>query len=150
MTGVGLPMHEFLREASGRIPNLAGIKFTHADLDHFASCVNFDNGRFDILFGRGEKLLDGLEHGAKGAVGSTYNFAANLYLSIIQHYRSGNIVTARQLQARAVAIIDAIHASGCGTGSLKAAMNRYVLGCGPARLPLRNPPMTDRMPPIQC
>lgn len=80
MTGVSLSVAEFLAKAAGRIPTLAGVKYTHEDLDDFAACVRFDGGRFNILFGRDELLVEGCRLAAEGAVGSTYNYAAPLYL----------------------------------------------------------------------
>ena len=39
MTGVRLPMAEFLHEARFRIPNLRGLKFSHDDLVDLQGCV---------------------------------------------------------------------------------------------------------------
>ena len=54
-----------------------GIKFTNNDLMTLQECLALDG--FDIVFGYDELLLAGLTLGVKGAVGSTYNFAAPLY-----------------------------------------------------------------------
>ena len=56
----------------------------------FQQCIELDNGRFDLLFGRDEILLAGLAAGAKGAVGSTYNYAAPIYRQLWKAYDSGN------------------------------------------------------------
>lgn len=138
MSGVSFPMHEFLSRA-GRIANLAGIKFTFEDLDDYQRCVEFDGGCYDVLFGRDELLLGSLERGARGAVGSTYNFAAPLYCRIIEQARRGDNEGAQALQHKACRMIDTVLAGGCGIGSLKAVMQIVGLPCGPARLPLRNP-----------
>lgn len=139
MSGVKLPMCDFLAQAAGRIPNLAGIKFTYEDLDDYQRCVEFDGGRFDILFGRDELLLSSLERGAQGAVGSTYNFAAPLYCRIIESYRRGEVEEARELQQDAVRMIGSIISTGCGIGSLKAVMQIAGIPCGSPRLPLHAP-----------
>jgi N-acetylneuraminate lyase len=76
LSGVYLPMQELLEQAGRRIPNFAGIKYTHNDLMEFNLCLRYDNYRYDILWGWDEMLLAGLSMGAKGGVGSTYNFAA--------------------------------------------------------------------------
>ena len=89
MTGVSVKVSEFLRLASKRIPNLAGIKFTFEDLEDYERCLQFEGGRFDVLFGRDELLLSALDLGARGAVGSTYNFAAPLYQAIYRGLRAG-------------------------------------------------------------
>lgn len=137
MTGVCFPMVEFLKLAAGRIPNLAGIKYTHEDLMDFAACVGFDGGRFDILFGRDEILTAGLALGAKGAIGSTYNYAASAYHGIIRAFEAGDLAGARAGQARANAAIAAmIRAGGLAAG--KAMMALTGLDCGPVRPPLRS------------
>lgn len=136
MTGVDVPMHDFLAEAAGRIPNLAGIKYTHEDLMDYSRCVGFDGGRFDLLFGRDEMLLAALTVGAEGAVGSTYNFAAPYYHEVIRAYRAGDLQAARSAQARANEVIAAFKQYG-GLAAQKAIMRMIGVDCGPVRLPLR-------------
>lgn len=76
-------MFDFLQAEAPMIPNLAGIKFTNEDFMDYLSCLQFMDGRFDMLWGRDEKMLSALVPGARGAVGSTYNYAAPLYLRLI-------------------------------------------------------------------
>ena len=78
LTGCYIPMLDFLKEAAPIIPNLAGIKYTHEDFMDFLSCLRFMDGKFDMLWGRDENLLSALVLGARGRVGSTYNYAAPL------------------------------------------------------------------------
>ena len=140
MTGVSVKVREFLRLAGKRIPNLAGIKFTFEDLEDYERCLHLEDGRFDILFGRDELLLSALELGARGAVGSTYNYAAPLYQALIMAYDQGDCSKAAELQALAVRMIDAFR--DCGTRSLPAFkwfMSRVGINCGPVRLPLYDP-----------
>lgn len=136
MTGVNFPAAEFLRAAANRIPNLAGIKFTFENLMDYADCVRFEGGRYDILFGRDEILLAGLSLGARGAIGSTYNFAAPVYHRIIAAFEKGDIATAQTEQARANAMISAFLRFG-GLPAGKAIMKMIGIDCGPVRLPLR-------------
>ena len=137
LTGVRFPMPAFLDAAARRIPNLAGVKFTNDDLEEYARCLEY--GRFDIPWGIDEKLLDALECGAAGAVGSSYNFAAPVYHDLIAAFRAGDLATARELQERAVALIDAIASTGY-LPTAKAVMEWQGVPVGPARLPLSNPP----------
>lgn len=137
MTGVDLPMLDFLRVASRRIPNLTGIKFTHQDLMDYSRCLDFEEGRFNILFGRDEMLLAALSLGATGAVGSTYNYMAPLYYDLMDAFNAGDLNTARHYQSLAVRII----ALMCQRGGLpagKAMMKLIGLDCGPVRAPLAN------------
>jgi N-acetylneuraminate lyase len=138
MTGVGLSMVDFLSEAGKAIPTFVGIKFTHEDLPEFAACVQAAGGRFDMLFGRDELLLSALQVGARGAVGSTYNFAAPLYHRIIAEAEKNSGEAAR-LQAVAVQMIQAFLECGAHPlAAMKAHMQRCGVDCGPARLPLDN------------
>jgi N-acetylneuraminate lyase len=142
MTGVALPMVAFLEQAAERIPNLAGIKYTYEDLGEFAACRRFDGGRFDVLFGRDQILLSAVRAGARGAVGSTFNFAAPLYLAILRAAETGDDPRAAERQDLARRMIEACQAAGvCELAALKAVMDFAGFPCGPVRLPLRN--LTD-------
>src|SRR5690606_26966689 len=117
------------------IPTLEGIKFTHEDLMDFSRCVRFGDGRYNLLFGRDEILLAGLAMGARGAVGSTYNFAAGYYQAVIEAYQQGDMERAQAEQARATELIAAFAPYG-GIPAQKAIMRMVGLDCGPVRAPL--------------
>ena len=136
MTGVAVTATEFLRHADGRIPSLAGIKFTHEDLVDYRAARAFGNGKYSILFGRDEILLSGLQLGAPGAVGSTYNYATPVYHRIINAYAANNLTAATAEQVKACAFIDVMSAAG-GLPAGKAIMGLIGIDCGPVRLPLR-------------
>jgi N-acetylneuraminate lyase len=139
MTGVTIPVYDFLTVAADRIPNLVGVKFTYEDLEDFGRCLEFDNQRFDVLFGRDERLLAALDVGARGAVGSTYNFAAPLYRSLIDSFLAGDQQIATKHQALAVEMINTLVAGGSSPiATFKWFMKRIGIDCGPARLPLQN------------
>jgi N-acetylneuraminate lyase len=137
MTGAAFPMIEFLRTAKDRIPTLAGIKYTFENLMDFGQCLEFEGGRFDMLFGRDEMLLAGLIVGARGAVGSTYNYAAPLYTAIIKAAREGDLNEARRLQAKSYSLVEIMVRHG-GLPAGKALMKLAGIDCGPCRLPLRS------------
>jgi len=135
ITGVGFDLVRMLQLAADRLPTLAGIKYTAMTLDELLALREFDGGRFDILHGRDEVLLAALAVGVRGAIGSTYNFAAPLYRRIVSAFDSGDLEEARRCQALSVAMIRAIFGVG-GQPGLKAAMNLVGPDCGPVRLPL--------------
>jgi len=137
MTGVNLPMPDFLQTAAKRIPNLAGIKFTDENLMSYTQCLNFDGGRYNILFGRDEILLAALALGATAAVGSTYNYMAPIYQAVMKAFKAGDMETARQWQMKSIQII-AVMARHGGLPAGKAMMKMQGLDCGPVRPPLRN------------
>ena len=136
MTHVDFPMIEFLEVAHGRIPNLAGIKFTSEDLMDFELCRAFDGGRYCMLFGRDEILLAGLALGCRGAIGSSYNFAAPLYNRIIEAFDAGDLETARALQRKSMEMIRFLAGTGSYHSAAKALMGTLGVECGPNRLPV--------------
>lgn len=137
LTGVTLPMETFLAEAPARIPTLAGIKFTNPDLVSYRRSLDAA-GKLDLPWGVDETLLAALAAGAKGGVGSTYNWAPKLYTDLIAAHARGDLAEARRLQSLSIAMIDAIAATGF-LGTAKALMERLGVPVGPARLPLGNP-----------
>ncbi len=140
ITGVTPSVTEFLARAEPMIPNLVGIKFTYEDVDDFTGCLRASGGKFDCLFGRDEILIRALRAGARGAVGSTYNFAAPIYHGVIRAFDDGEIAKAEQIQGIATAMIDAfIHCGAFPISAFKWFMNRMAVDCGPVRLPLQQP-----------
>jgi N-acetylneuraminate lyase len=136
LTGVSLPVFDFLKKAAERIPTLTGVKFTHEDLMDYGRCLVLEGGKYDMLFGRDEILLSALALGARGAVGTTYNFAAPLYLHIMKAHRAGDMTTAQKEQTRAMEMVNVLRNFGVLPGG-KAIMKMIGLDCGPVRLPLR-------------
>lgn len=138
MSGVSLPVDRFLVEAPARIANLAGVKFTNLDLVSYRRCLDVAGNRFDLPWGTDEALLAALATGARGAVGSTYNWAPRLYNELCDAFTRGDLDEARRLQSISIAMIDAIAATGF-MGTAKALMCRLGVPVGPARAPLSNP-----------
>lgn len=136
MTNVAIPAAAFLAAARAKIPTLAGVKFTHEDLDDFRATHAIGGGEYQVLFGRDELLLTGMKAGATGAVGSTYNYAAPIYHRIRQAHAAGDRATAEREQARACAMIDVMIRFG-GQPAGKAIMKLTGIDCGPVRLPMR-------------
>jgi N-acetylneuraminate lyase len=137
LTGVQLPMADFLSAGSERIPTLAGVKFSNSDLMTYQKCLHVQNGRFDMPWGFDEFLLAALALGGKGAVGSTYNFAAPIYHRVISAFQRGDIAAARSEQYCSVQLIDLLVAYGFIPAS-KVMMGFLGVDVGPARLPLAN------------
>jgi N-acetylneuraminate lyase len=142
LTGVNMPMIGFLKKISGMLPNFAGIKYTQEDFMDFLSCLNYDNGKYDLLWGRDECILSALVLGCKGAVGSTFNYAAPLYLAMINTFNDGNFKEAGKLQQLSIDMVSLLGKYG-GIATGKAFMKYVGLDCGKFRSPVKN--MTDKM-----
>jgi N-acetylneuraminate lyase len=142
LTGVSLAMPEFLAQGRRKIPNLAGIKWTNADLYAYQLCQHAP-GDFDLPWGNDEYLLAALALGATGAVGSTFCFAAPVYHRLLKNFAAGRWPAARKEQFRACQIVQTL--AGCGyLGAAKAVMKMLGVDVGPARLPNTNPTAAQR------
>lgn len=135
LTGVSMDMIEFLHQAGPRIPNLAGIKYTANSLYEYQACLEFGSGRYDILYGLDELLLPALAVGARGAIGSTYTFAAPLHLKTVRSFREGDLVAARAHHSYMSKVIRLLLKYPPIPGQ-KAIMKMTGLDMGPCRLPL--------------
>jgi N-acetylneuraminate lyase len=142
LTGVNMPMSGFLRKISAMLPNFAGIKYTQEDFMDFQLCLTYRNGAYDILWGRDECLLSALILGCRGAVGSTYNYAAPLYHNLIKAFNEGNLIEAKRLQKLSIDMIRLLGKYG-GLATGKAYMKFAGLDCGTFRLPVKN--MSEEM-----
>ncbi|MBL9214189.1 MAG: dihydrodipicolinate synthase family protein [Opitutaceae bacterium] len=138
MAGADFPMTKLLALAARRIPSFAGIKYTHDNLMDFGNTLTLAGKRHAVLAGRDEILLSYLVIGARGAVGSTYNYAAPIYRRLIEAHEAGDRAAARRWQALVRRFIGVM--IECGGLAANKAMMKLVTGidCGPVRPPLRN------------
>jgi N-acetylneuraminate lyase len=137
-TNVHLPMPDFLERARDRIPTLAGLKFSNPDLLSYQRLLHADGGLWDVPWGIDEALLAALAVGARGAVGSTYNFAAPIYHRMLAAFDKGDLATARMEQWRSVQLVRTLASHGF-MGASKVLMCMLGVDVGPARLPLTTP-----------
>lgn len=135
VTGINLPMKEFLEKGSREIPNLNGIKFTSNNFMEMLECIRLEDGRFDILNGFDEMLLCGMAVGARGGVGSTYNYSLPTYRNLYDAFLAGDIERARSFQQESADIVHIIIRHGGGVRGGKVIMNHLGIDCGDCRLP---------------
>jgi N-acetylneuraminate lyase len=143
VTGVDLSMPDFVAEARARIPNFRGLKFSDSRQFALQACLEAAGPDLEVFNGVDEMLLGAAAIGVRSAVGSTYNFAAPLYLRMLDRLKAGDLEGARFLQGRSVAMIDVILRT-CGLGGWKAVLALLGMDCGPSRLPLRTPDEAER------
>ncbi len=136
MTGVNVRMIDFLRAAQGRIPTLAGLKYTHDDAMDFAQCLRYMDGKYTCIWGKDEVMMTALAMGATSFIGSTYNYMSPLYHRLIAAFHAGDLETARLEQSRSASIVEILLRYG-PTPASKAVLGLCGMDVGPARLPLR-------------
>ena len=141
-TGVTIDTAEFVRLAAKQLPGFVGVKYTNPDREQLRSILAADDAP-DMLWGCDEELYDGLKLGCKGAVGSSYNFAAPIYHRVMEAFQEGNLDETRLWQKRSWKMIEAIAAHGY-MHSAKAIMSWVGVDCGPARPPLPRSKESDQ------
>ena len=119
-----------------RLPNLVGLKFTDTDFYVLRNLIDLSGGRLHILSGPDQLCLPAQTMGARGAIGSTYNWMAPLFVDLLKAYRSGDWATATAKQASANAFIRIIHRYEKIAGQ-KVIMELLGVPCGPTREPIR-------------
>jgi len=138
--------HAFLEaaDASGRMPNLMGIKYTDYNLMDFSLCtaVGGKNAaglpKYNMLYGRDEQALSALLLGAEAAVSSTIGYSPTLR-DALTLWANGKQAAALEQQARNARLCsffgqyedDAINVQ-------KGLMGVVGMGVGPSRLPKRD------------
>lgn len=137
LTGVSFPMDKFLERAAEAVPTLVGVKYSNPDLAEYQRCLHASGGRFDVPWGIDEYLLAAMVLGGRGAVGSSYNFAAPLYHRLIAAFERGDLAAAREEQYLSVRLITLLAGFGY-MASAKATMRFLGVEVGRARLPNAN------------
>ena len=140
MTGVTGSMIKLLQIGMELIPTLRGIKYTHDDLDEYQQLMETMGRTLDIPFGIDSLLEDALAAGARGAVGSTYNYAAPQYLKMIEAFRRADMEAVR-CQSEVVKELTNVLLKHGVVPTGKAIMKMIGLDCGSPRMPLA--PLTD-------
>ncbi|TDE08630.1 dihydrodipicolinate synthase family protein [Jiangella asiatica] len=116
--------------------NVAGFKYTSRDVYELQQLVAVCGTDAVVYNGADEVCVHGLLAGAVGAIGSTYNVMAGLFVRLAEHVEQGDVAGAVRLQEQANEVIRA------GAGYDNVAFARAVLRAqgfdvGQARRPLQ-------------
>jgi len=87
------------------VDNITAIKWTSSNYYEMIKLKCLTDGEMNIINGPDEMLLMGLNAGADGGIGTTYNFMLDIIKSIYNNFMKGNIELAQQEQMRADRII---------------------------------------------
>lgn len=90
------------------VDNITAIKWTSSNYYQMMRLKDLTNGEMNIINGPDEMLLMGLNAGADGGIGTTYNFQMEIIQSVYTNFKSGNVEKAHQEQMRADRIIAAL------------------------------------------
>ncbi len=113
-----------------------GVKFTSNDFFTLEQCKTAFPDKI-FYNGYDEMLLSGLAMGVDGAIGSTYNFMADKFVKIYNHFKNGEIEKAQEIQKEANKIITVLIKLGVMQAE-KEVLNQLGLDFGCCRKPFND------------
>ena len=133
-SGVNLGMKEISQFLSD--DKFLGLK--HTSNDYFTlEQVKAAFPEKTVYNGFDEMFLAGLSMGADGGIGSTYNFMADKFVKIKEHFEKGDIKEAQKIQATANKIIAVLCKVGVMAGA-KEVLNQLGFDFGECRKPFKS------------
>ena len=133
-SGVNLGMKEISQFLSD--DKFLGLK--HTSNDYFTlEQVKAAFPKKTVYNGFDEMFLAGLSMGADGGIGSTYNFMADKFVKIKEHFEKGDIKEAQKIQATANKIIAVLCKVGVMAGE-KEVLNQLGFDFGECRKPFKS------------
>jgi len=135
LSGVNLDPMKLTDLAMDRLSTFCGIKYSDGGSLYNLPLLEKVGPGLEFLAGSDEAYLMSVAQGFKGAVGSTYNYAAPIYDRVRVAVEGGDLAEARLWQLRALEMIAAMFGT-CGRASLKTMMEMVGIDCGPVRRPI--------------
>ena len=117
-----------------RIPNVAGAKYTGANMYEFGRIVNLRADSWTVFSGMDEQCVFAAMSGSSGNIGSTLNVMPGVYRNIHECCRRGDLAQAMAFQNQANRITTVMHLSGF-PGALRETLRMLGFDCGQPRLP---------------
>lgn len=146
---VSIPMMMYYNPAAGfkfdaefaarvfEIDNVTSIKWTSSDYYGMLRLKDLTHGEMNIINGPDEMLLMGLNAGADGGIGTTYNFQLPLIRGVYESFRKGDISAAQEYQTRADRIINALIADYKVIPATKVILEKMGFAVGNAVFPMK-------------
>lgn len=108
-TSAGFNMSAEFAAKCFEIDNITAIKWSSSNYDEMRKLKELTHGEMNIMNGPDDFLYTGLESGADGGIGLTYNFMFDLFRNIYDNFHAGDMLSARKTQDKVLQIIDALH-----------------------------------------
>lgn len=115
--------------------NIVGIKEATGNISQVAKVMELTDGKIDLYSGNDDQIVPLLSLGGIGVISVLSNIAPKETHDIVMKYLEGDVAGSRDLQIRAISLIDELF---CEVNPIpvKAAMNLMGKEVGPLRLPL--------------
>ncbi|MBO4368197.1 MAG: dihydrodipicolinate synthase family protein [Clostridia bacterium] len=133
----GPPVPVSTMEKLMEIPGFIGMKYTNPNYYLMSRYKKIDGGNINIINGPDETLVLGLQMGADGGIGSTYNVMPRLYVKLYDAIQSGDYAGALRLQAQANDVIELMLSTGNVIGCCKAALEYMGYDVGDTNRPMK-------------
>ena len=101
----GFSMNAKFAARAFEVDNITAIKWTSSDYFQMMQLKQLTHGEMNIINGPDEMLLMGLNAGADGGIGTTYNFMLDIIKGIYDSFMARDIEQAQREQARANRLI---------------------------------------------
>lgn len=111
------------------IPHMIGLKWTSYDYFTMHRIRELRGGNINVINGPDECLLCGLNMGADGGIGATYNVMPKLFAEIYSQFHAGNIAAAQAAQFKANKLIEVLLKFGVVVG-IKDILSELGYDCG--------------------
>ncbi|MCH5281575.1 MAG: 4-hydroxy-tetrahydrodipicolinate synthase [Lachnospiraceae bacterium] len=117
------------------VKNIVGVKDATGNISGVAKLMQMANGDVDVYSGNDDQIVPILSLGGKGVISVLSNVAPKETHDICQMYFDGNVAGSRDLQLKAIPLIDGLF---CEVNPIpvKKAMNLMGLEAGTLRRPL--------------
>jgi len=111
--GAGFQMNAKFAARAFEVDNITAIKWTSSTYDQMLELKRLTQGEMNIINGPDQMLLMGLNAGADGGIGTTYNYMFDIYRGIYDNFQAGNIAAAQKLQHKSAEVISALDPYVC-------------------------------------
>lgn len=146
MNEVAIPMFDFVKAIEPLAANFVGLKYTgmytFPGMYGASKVIAYKDGKYEVLSGREEMMLEAVAIGIRGFVGSQFNVAADLYNRLLQKALVEGITERSRpgllaLQSKSHALLDAwqVPLGSKGHDGFKFFAQLAGIKVGEARLP---------------
>ncbi len=140
---------EELAELAEAVPNFAGVKLSSQDLYLLWGFLDRCHGAQEVLYGCDQQLYQGLITGARGGIGSTYNYQIEYVAGLYRAFKEGDHARAFEYQIRINRVVDTLFRFGGNRAVEKAMTTLRGYPVGPPRRP-NLPFPEERLPALRA
>ena len=134
--GAGFKFNAKIAAKMFEIDNITAIKWTSTDYYEMIRLKDITHGEMNIINGPDEMLLMGLNAGADGGIGTTYNFMFDIIKAVYDSFEKGNLAKAQEMQNKADRIIAELKKYRAIPGT-KAILEEMGFDVGNAAFPMK-------------